>query len=147
MSELLSNEPLWTAIAATFAAQVFKILLVAATERRWDLGRLLETGGMPSSHSAAVTALAVAMGLEYGWASPYFALAAVAGGIVMYDATGIRRAAGMQAQMINDLVEELAHLFDEGFQPQALKTLLGHTYPQVIVGGLLGGLTAALLWL
>lgn len=147
MPELLSNEPLWTAIAATLAAQVFKILLVAATERRWDFSRLLETGGMPSSHSAAVTALAVAMGLEYGWGSPFFALAAVAGGIVMYDATGIRRAAGMQAQMINDLVEELAHLFDEGFQPQALKTLLGHTYPQVIVGGLLGGLTAALLWL
>ena len=147
MPELLSNEPLWTAIAATFAAQVFKILLVAATERRWDFGRLLETGGMPSSHSAAVTALAVAMGLEYGWGSPFFALAAVSGGIVMYDATGIRRAAGMQAQMINDLVEELAHLFDEGFQPQALKPLLRHTYPQVLVGGLLGGLTAAVLWL
>lgn len=147
MSELLGNDPLWTAIAATVVAQVFKILLVAATERRWEFSRLLETGGMPSSHSAAVTALAVAMGMEYGWDSPFFALAAVAGGIVMYDATGIRRAAGMQAQMINDLVGELAHLFDEGFQPQALKTLLGHTYPQVLVGGLLGGLTAALLWL
>ena len=58
--------------------------------------------------------------------------------IVMYDATGIRRAAGLHAKMINQLVNELAHLFDEGFRPQALKTLLGHTYPQVIVGSLIG---------
>lgn len=147
MAELLSNAPLWTAVAATLTAQVFKVLLVAATERRWAFERMLETGGMPSSHSAAVTGLAVAIGLHHGWGSSYFALAAVLGGIVMYDATGIRRAAGMQAQMINDLVEELGHLFDEGFQPQALKTLLGHTYPQVLVGALLGGATAAVLWI
>lgn len=147
MAELLNNGPLWNALAATFAAQVFKVLLVAATERRWAFGRMLETGGMPSSHSAAVTALAMSIGIEYGWDSAYFAIAAVTGGIVMYDATGIRRAAGMQAQMINDMVEELAHLFDAGFQPQALRTLLGHTYPQVIVGGLLGIATASVLTL
>ena len=147
MPELFSNGPLWTAIAATLVAQVFKVLLVAATERRWAFERMLETGGMPSSHSAAVSALAVSIGIHYGWDSPFFAIAAISGGIVMYDATGIRRAAGMQAQMINDLVEELAHLFDEGFQPQALKTLLGHTYPQVVVGGILGIATALVLWL
>lgn len=145
MAELLANRPLWLAIAATLAAQVLKILIVALTERRFAPERLLETGGMPSSHSAAVTALALAIGLEYGWDSPLFAIAAVTGGIVMYDATGIRRAAGMQAQLINDLVDELAHLFDEGFQPEALQTLLGHTYPQVLVGALVGGLTVALL--
>ncbi|MEX2502740.1 MAG: divergent PAP2 family protein [Trueperaceae bacterium] len=133
------------AFAATLAAQVLKVLLVAWTEQRFAPDRLLETGGMPSSHSAAVTALAIALGVEYGWDSPWFAVAAVFGGIVMYDATGIRRAAGMQAKMINDLVEELAHLFDAGFEPQALKTLLGHTYPQVLVGSLLGVLTAVLL--
>ena len=145
MAELWTNGPLWSALAATVAAQVVKVLLVAGTEQRWAYGRLLETGGMPSSHSAAVTALATSVGLEYGWGSPYFAVAAVLGSIVMYDATGIRRAAGMQAQMINDMVEELAHLFDAGFQPQVLKTLLGHTYPQVIVGGLLGVATASLV--
>jgi hypothetical protein len=69
-----------------------------------------------------------------GWGSTIFALAIVFASIVMYDASGIRRAAGMHAQLINDLVQELAHLFDEGFQPRALKTLLGHTYPQVVVG-------------
>ncbi len=145
MAELLANRPLLIALAATLAAQIVKILIVAATERRFAPERLLETGGMPSSHSAAVTALAISIGIQYGWSSPLFAVAAVTGGIVMYDATGIRRAAGMQAQMINDLVDELAHLFDKGFQPQALKTLLGHTYPQVLIGGLLGALTALAL--
>lgn len=145
MAELLANQPLWIALAATLAAQVVKILIVAATERRFAPERLLETGGMPSSHSAAVTALAISIGVQYGWSSPLFAIAAVTGGIVMYDATGIRRAAGMQAQLINDLVGELAHLFDEGFQPQALTTLLGHTYPQVLIGSLLGVLTAVVL--
>ena len=145
MAELLANRPLWVALAATLAAQVIKIVIVAATERRFAPERLLETGGMPSSHSAAVTALSATIGLQYGWSSPLFALAAVFAGIVMYDATGIRRAAGMQAQLINDLVDELGHLFDEGFQPQALKTLLGHTYPQVLVGAVVGGVTAAML--
>ena len=147
MAELLTNGPLWTALAATLAAQLLKLVIVGATERRFAPERLLETGGMPSSHSASVVALAVSLGIEYGWGSPFFAIAAVSGGIVMYDATGIRRAAGMQAQLINDLVEELGHLFDDGFQPQALKTLLGHTYPQVLVGGVLGGLTAMLLYM
>lgn len=145
MAELLANRPLWVALAATLAAQVIKILLVAATERRFAPERLLETGGMPSSHSAAVTALSATIGIQYGWSSPLFAMAAVFAGIVMYDATGIRRAAGMQAQLINDLVDELGHLFDEGFQPEALQTLLGHTYPQVLVGAVVGGVTAALL--
>lgn len=138
LASLLANTPLMAALLATVMAQTLKVLLVLITEQRMAFIRLLETGGMPSSHSAAVSALATSMGLTYGWASPYFALAAVFGSIVMYDATGIRRAAGMQAELINDLVNELAHLFDEGFQPQALKTLLGHTYPQVLVGALLG---------
>ena len=88
--------------------------------------------------ATSVAALATSLGILYGWGHPYFAIAAVFASIVMYDATGIRRAAGQQAELINDLVEELGHLFDEGFQPQALKTLLGHTYPQVIVGALVG---------
>jgi uncharacterized protein len=145
MNTVLANSALLTALIATVAAQLFKVLLIAVTERRLALGRLLETGGMPSSHSAAVTALATSLGLKFGWNSAQFAVAAVFGSIVMYDATGIRRAAGVQAELINDLVQELAHLFDEGFQPQALKTLLGHTYPQVLVGALLGISTALLV--
>jgi len=142
---LLDNLPLISAVTATLAAQVLKVILVLLTERRWAFDRMLETGGMPSSHSATVTALAVTIGMVEGFGSTIFALAVVFAGIVMYDASGIRRAAGMHAQLINDLVQELAHLFDEGFQPTALKTLLGHTYPQVIVGSLLGGLTGLLI--
>lgn len=138
MASVLTNTPLWAAIWATMAAQLIKVVIVVLTERRWAFDRLLETGGMPSSHTAAVAALATSIGLTEGWGSPFFALAAVFGSIVMYDATGIRRAAGIQAELINELVEELGHLFDEGFRPLALKTLLGHTYPQVIVGLFLG---------
>lgn len=138
MQDLLLNTPLVAAFVATILAQALKVVLVLVTERRLAFDRLLETGGMPSSHSAAVASIAVVLGAQYGFGSPYFALAAVFGSIVIYDATGIRRAAGKQAELINDLVNELAHLFDEGFRPMALKTLLGHTYPQVLVGVLLG---------
>lgn len=143
MADLIANTPLWAAFAATLSAQALKVVLVLATERRWAFDRLLETGGMPSSHSAAVAGLATSVGIEQGLGSTYFAITTVFATIVMYDATGIRRAAGMQAELINDLVNELAHLFDDGFQPQALKTLLGHTYPQVVVGALLGVTTGA----
>jgi acid phosphatase family membrane protein YuiD len=138
---LLANTPLVAAFVATLVAQVFKVGLVLATERRWAPERMLETGGMPSSHSAAVAALATSFGMIYGLGHPYFAVVVVFATIVMYDATGIRRAAGQHAELLNDLVEELSHLFDEGFQPRALKTLLGHTYPQVVVGALLGLVT------
>jgi len=138
VTELLHNQALWPSFVAVLIVQLVKVFLVWVTERRLVLARMLETGGMPSSHSAAVAALATSIGLIYGLGSPYFALAAVLGGIVIYDATGIRRAAGVQAELINELVEELSHLFTEGFQPQVLKTLLGHTYPQVAVGVLIG---------
>ncbi len=144
---VLTNTPLLAALTATALAQVLKILLVAITERRWAFERMLETGGMPSSHSAAVSALATSMGLIHGFSSPYFAISTVFGFIVMYDATGIRRASGMQAELINRLVTELSHLFSEGFQAKALKTLLGHTYPQVLVGALLGVLVGVLMTL
>ncbi len=138
MTELLLNTPLMAAVLASLSAQILKVIIILAADRRLAFDRLLETGGMPSSHSAAVAAVATSLGVTYGLGSPYFAIAAVFGSIVIYDATGIRRAAGKQAELINDLVNELAHLFDEGFRPRALKTLLGHTYPQVLVGSLLG---------
>ena len=138
MLEFFLNRPLWAAVIASTLAQVIKLSLEFLTEKRLDFGRLLDTGGMPSAHTAAVSALVVSIGLQEGWNSPYFAIAAVFGYLVMYDAAGIRRAAGIHAQMINDLVTELSHLFTDGFQPQILKTLLGHTYPQVLVGMFLG---------
>lgn len=142
--EIFENRILWTSFIATLAAQIVKVLLVMLSEQRWAPDRFVETGGMPSSHSAAVSALATSMGMTYGWTSPYFTISMVFGSIVMYDATGIRRAAGKQAELINELVLELTDLFDEGFKPQALKTLLGHTYPQVLGGAALGVLVGVI---
>jgi uncharacterized protein len=138
MQALLANQVLWTALIASILAQVLKVLLILIGERKWMPERALETGGMPSSHTASVAALAVMCGLEFGWDSGYFAIAAIFGSIVMYDATGIRRASGMQAELINDLVQELDAVLREGFAPKPLKELLGHTYFEVFVGFLLG---------
>ena len=135
---LLRNQLLWTAIAASTSAQIIKVLLILLIERKWQPLRVLETGGMPSSHTASVAALSTSCGLEFGFDSPLFAISAIFGMIVMYDATGIRRASGMQAELLNDLVAELRQLLTEGFAPKPLKELLGHTYLEVFVGLLLG---------
>lgn len=135
---LFRNQLLWTAIAASTSAQIIKVLLILIFERKWQPLRILETGGMPSSHTASVAALSTSCGLEFGFDSPYFAMSAIFGMIVMYDATGIRRASGMQAELLNDLVAELRQLLTEGFAPKPLKELLGHTYLEVFVGLLLG---------
>jgi acid phosphatase family membrane protein YuiD len=140
--DIFANKLLWTALAGTFSAQLLKVLLVLALTRRWEPDRFLETGGMPSSHTASVFSLATSCGIVYGYGSPYFAIALVFGSIVMYDATGIRRAAGFQATLLNDLVEELRAVVREGFKPQPLKELLGHTYLEVAVGAIVGVLTA-----
>jgi len=119
-------------------AQISKVLFVLLTERRWIIRRLTETGGMPSSHSATVAALCTSIGLSHGIGSSYFAIALVFGIIVVYDSAGVRRAAGRHAEILNELVKEFSHLFDDEQRPRALKTLLGHTYPQVLVGSGLG---------
>lgn len=136
--DVVYNRPLWAAIIASAVAQILKVLIEFLTDRKFDLRRLWDTGGMPSSHSASVSALSTCIGLQEGFNSAYFAIAALFSYIVIYDARGVRRAAGLHAEILNEVVKELPHLFEEGFQPKALKTLLGHTGPQVIVGTLLG---------
>ena len=144
MQELLSNRILWTAVLADVIAQILKALLVLLLERRWSWERLFGSGGMPSSHSALVAALATGIALTEGPAGATFAVAAVLAVIVMYDAMGVRRAAGRQAELINDLVREFSEAVNQGFRPAALKTLLGHSYPQVAAGTILG-IAAALV--
>jgi len=134
----LSNPLLLSALFAMVSAQLCKVVLILLTERRWILERMAEAGGMPSSHSATVAALCTSSGLRYGMGSSQFAVTLVFGLIVIYDATGIRRAAGRHAEILNELMENFSHLFEEENRPRALKTLLGHTYPQVIVGSALG---------
>ncbi len=135
---IYNNIPLMASFAALILAQVLKVIVVLIFDKRIEMYRLSSTGGMPSSHSASVSALASSIGYIYGVESPYFAISAVFGIIVIYDSIGIRRAAGKHAEILNSLVEEFSHLWDEGDKPKALKTLLGHTYPQTAVGTLLG---------
>ncbi len=147
MQELIVNKALLTVLIALVSAQVLKVLTVLISERTLKVSRLRGTGGMPSSHSAAVTALATAVGMTEGLGSPEFAIATVLAVVVMYDACGIRRAAGEHAKLINELTSQLESLFKDGFEPKTLGTLLGHTLPQVFFGGLLGILIALLMYL
>ncbi|WP_117237044.1 divergent PAP2 family protein [Thermus sediminis] len=140
--DLLANQVFWTAILANFLAQALKLFLYYRLEGRFQWERFLESGGMPSSHAATVSALAVAVGLKEGFHSPLFAVAAILALIVMYDATGIRRAAGLHAQLLNQLVQEFQEVLRKGPKPEPLKELLGHTYLEVFVGALLGLLVA-----
>lgn len=149
MAELFENRWLWTAIIANVTAQVLKVLLILAVTRRWEPDKFLETGGMPSSHTAMVTALSTGVGVTQGIGSPLFAVAVVFSLIVMYDATGVRHASGQQARLINELLEELQEVVREGFAPKPLRVLLGHTYLEVAMGALLGVLAGLIsfLWL
>ncbi len=140
--ELLSNDLFWTALLANLIAQTLKLLIHYFLEGRFQWGRFLETGGMPSTHAATVSALAIGVGLRDGFDSHLFAVAAVFALVVMYDATGIRRAAGLHAQLLNQLVQEFRKLSQGGPIAEPLKELLGHTYLEVLVGALLGASVA-----
>ncbi|PYZ92933.1 hypothetical protein CR194_14940 [Salipaludibacillus keqinensis] len=152
--ELFINFPLWAALFSIGFAQFIKVPLQFVASRKFDWTLLTSTGGMPSSHSAAVTALSTAIALEHGLESPFFAISAVFGIIVMFDATGVRRHAGEQATVINRLVtdfnkavSEMKHWQEKKEQEKRkeLKELLGHQPIEVFFGGLLGIILALAL--
>ncbi|MBB5233013.1 divergent PAP2 family protein [Deinococcus budaensis] len=138
LEDLFGNRWLWTAVLASTGAQVLKVLLILLLEGRWRPAAFMETGGMPSSHSAMVAALTTGVALTQGLGSPLFAASAVFALIVMYDATGVRHSSGIQARLLNELVEELRAVVREGFAPLPLRVLLGHTYLEVLAGVLIG---------
>ncbi len=121
-------------------AQVMKVTLESIKVRRINLRGLAETGGMPSSHSAIVAGLTTAVGRFDGLNSAAFAVALIFTFVVMYDATGVRRAAGRQAAVLNRLVEDLFH--QRGVREDRLRELLGHTPVEVLAGAALGALVA-----
>lgn len=133
---LMQNKVFITAVTAWATAQILKVLTNYLKEQKLNIERLVGAGGMPSSHSALVVSLATAVGLQLGWHSPLFAIACVLAAIVMYDAAGVRRAAGKQAKILNTLITEYYthHAIREG----RLKELLGHTPVEVFAGALLG---------
>ena len=145
--ELLTNFPLWASLAAIFFAQFVKVPIQYIATRKIDWSLLTSTGGMPSSHSAAVTALATGVALETGLDSAVFAVAAVFAIITMFDASGVRRQAGEQAIVLNQLVADFGRFAQEakGWQnkpeqekQKELKELLGHKPIEVFFGGLTG---------
>jgi acid phosphatase family membrane protein YuiD len=117
-------------------AQAAKVILTSFRQRKLNLRVLAETGGMPSSHAAIVMGMTTAVGKYAGVSSAAFAIALIFSFVVMYDAAGLRRAAGRQAAILNRLVEDLVHM--RGMQEQRLRELLGHTPVEVVVGALLG---------
>lgn len=129
--------------SSTFLAQLIKVVVILVSERRFAWDRIASTGGMPSSHSAGVVAVATSVGIIDGWGSTTFAIATALALVVMYDATGVRRAAGLHAEYLNVITKELSHIFkQDGEEQKALKTLLGHTYVQVFAGVFQGILVA-----
>ena len=133
---ILDNKILLVAVAACLMAQGLKLAIEVFRNGTVKLSYLFTTGGMPSAHSALVGALACGIGQTVGWSSPEFAIACLFAVIVMYDAAGVRQAAGKQAKILNQLLDELFH--DKDFNEERLKELLGHTPFQVVVGLLLG---------
>jgi acid phosphatase family membrane protein YuiD len=123
-------------LVAWAIAQAAKVILTSWRQRKLNLRVLAETGGMPSSHAAIVMGMTTAVGKYAGASSAAFAIALIFSFVVMYDAAGLRRAAGRQAAILNRLVEDLVHM--RGMQEQKLRELLGHTPVEVVVGALLG---------
>jgi acid phosphatase family membrane protein YuiD len=134
---ITSNIAFDAAFLSWFIAQVIKMVTVLVTEKTFSIRRFMDSGGMPSSHSAFVAALAVCIAFIDGFASTQFALAAALACVVMYDAAGVRRAAGEQAKVLNKLMDAWEDQEPEFVQTQ-LKEIMGHTPAQVGAGALLG---------
>ena len=139
---ILHNTILISAVTAWAIAQMLKVVVSVILLRKLDFQLIFSSGGFPSSHSATVSALTLGIGKYYGWDSPIFAVATVFGMIVLYDAAGVRRAAGKQAEVINQLVERLYPSLN--FDQKRLKELIGHT-PFEVFGGVSVGIIVGLL--
>ncbi|MDQ0162091.1 divergent PAP2 family protein [Bacillus alveayuensis] len=153
--EILFNFPLLSALFSIFFAQFIKVPIQYIATKKIDWSLLTSTGGMPSSHSAAVTALSTAVALEHGLDSSIFAISAIFAIITMFDATGVRRHAGEQATVLNKLVADFNRFVEEAKvwpktekqeKQKMLKELLGHQPIEVFFGGLTGILLTFILY-
>lgn len=129
---LLMNFTLIAVSVSWFLAQLIKVIIYRFQEGNWNLWHFFEAGGMPSAHSATVTALTLAVGLTVGWQTSLFTVCFVFALIVMYDATGVRRAAGKQAEILNKIVDDI---YSTGkVRVEKLKEILGHDPIEVFAG-------------
>lgn len=138
--QLAQNRILMITLFSWFAAQSIKVIIGIFREKRFDFRWFIGTGGMPSSHSAGAACLATAIGLEYGFDTVYFALAASFSIVVMFDAQGVRRSTGKQAQILNKIMDDI--YWQGKIQEGRLRELVGHTPIEVIGGFLLGVIIA-----
>lgn len=143
LTEIVTNKYLYIPFLLWFCIQTFKVIYDLYTTKKFNFKRIMGAGGMPSSHSAVVCALAVLVGKAEGFTTPIFALATVFAMVVMYDAAGIRRAAGKQAKMLNKIINTPGLKFGE--VQEKLVEVLGHTPNQVLIGALIGIFAGALL--
>ena len=132
----IQNKYIYVPFLLWFGIQTFKVIYDLVTTHKFNFKRILGAGGMPSSHSAVVVSLATLIGKNEGLDSPIFALSLVLAFVVMYDAAGVRRAAGKQAKLLNKLIETPG--LTTGEVSEKLVEVLGHTPLQVIVGVLIG---------
>ncbi|MEO0223961.1 MAG: divergent PAP2 family protein [candidate division WOR-3 bacterium] len=137
------NKVLLTAIIGSLSAQILKLIINYINYKKLDFRILFSTGGMPSSHSASVMSLSMAVGFEEGFKSNLFAICLFFSFIVMYDAAGIRRAAGKQAEILNKIIEDL---YAGRKTDEKLKELLGHTPIEVIIGAIWGIIVALIMY-
>ncbi len=142
-SDFIHNRVLVSAVLAWVIGQFLKFPLEYLLNKRWNWGIIFSAGGLPSSHSSLVTAVSLTIGMQEGFDSPLFALAAAIAMIVVYDAAGVRRQAGMHAERINQIMKTF---FESGQLPEKeLKEMLGHTPFEVITGVALGVLISLLM--
>ena len=141
ISEIFNNKILGISMFACFLAQFLKIFTFS--EKKIKFSRIVSSGGMPSSHSSFVTSLSTLVGMELEFNSMEFAIVAVFSIIIMYDASGVRRAVGKQAAVLNQIIDDLHH--KKHIEQKKLKELVGHTPIEVLFGALLGILTALIL--
>lgn len=136
IEELLHNQYLWVPVSIWLLIQIWKFLFDVIKNKRVNLKRILGAGGMPSSHSAVVTSLATLIGYYEGLNSPIFAISVIFALVVMYDAAGVRRAAGKQARILNQIINS-KNMPGITVQEKLIE-LLGHTPFEVFIGAVLG---------
>ena len=144
--KLFDNYILFSALISWLVAQVLKTIIYSIKFKTFNFERLVGSGGMPSSHTATVIALATSIAIIEGMDSTYFAIAVILAGLVMYDATGVRRAAGEQAKVLNRLVFEHRDKDHPIKADKVLKEFLGHTPLEVFGGAIIGILIPLLLF-
>lgn len=147
MSFFKSPIPL-AAFGALFLAQFLKAPIAYARDKKWDWSLIFSSGGMPSSHSALMSAVATAIGLYHGWDNPAFYLGVAITLIVLYDATGVRKQAGLHAERINEIIREaLAHRNLPKDDAKVLREVIGHSPAEAGAGLLFGIVIAIAVWL